>query len=110
MSKDFFKRKEPKALELPDHEEYDLSNSDNDLESCGIEDTSGFKSRFDQMLDKIGDSLNRATKEIKSNPDAHVDNLVGITCQVVEKTLDNWKEIIKVIKDFNKKRAVFSYV
>jgi len=84
MSKDFFKRKETKAPELSLHNGYDLNLSKDDMGACGITDTSGFETRFDEMLEVVGDSISKETSVLESEPDSEIRNIVGICCQVIE--------------------------
>lgn len=51
--KDFFKRKEAKGTELPVHGEYQPTNFDNDLHSCGITDIKGFEERHNELFQNL---------------------------------------------------------
>lgn len=51
--KDFFKRKEAKGAELPVHGEYQPTNFDNDLHSCGITDIKGFEERHNNLFQNL---------------------------------------------------------
>lgn len=53
MSKDFFKRKEAKKVELPTHSDYDFENFDNDLHACGINDIEGFQARHNDLFSNL---------------------------------------------------------
>ena len=48
--KDFFQRKEAKGLDLPIHGDYEPTNFDNDLHSCGIIDIEGFEARHNELF------------------------------------------------------------
>ncbi len=51
--KDFFKRKEDKVINLPQHEDYDVSNFDNDMHACGITDIEGFQARYIELFNNL---------------------------------------------------------
>ena len=58
-NKDFFKKKESKEVIFPEEGDYDPTNFDNDLISCGIIDANSFKSRHEELFrDLIVDSSN----------------------------------------------------
>lgn len=53
MAEDFFKRKEAKEIQLPVHEDYDVSNFDNDMNACGITDIEGFQARHTELFSNL---------------------------------------------------------
>ncbi len=52
--KDFFKRKDPVSKpEIPIPGDYDLTNFDNDLASCGINDVESFENRHKELFNNL---------------------------------------------------------
>ena len=49
----FFNRKEKKAAVIPEAGDYDPSNMENDLASCGITDIESFSSRHDELFSNL---------------------------------------------------------
>tara|TARA_R110000850_G_scaffold90138_7_gene192404 strand:+ start:3311 stop:3631 length:321 start_codon:yes stop_codon:yes gene_type:complete len=83
---DFFKRKETKEIKLPEHGDYDPSNFDNDLASCGINDQEDFSERHVGLFNNLV-------------VDSSVENPVATVARKIEKSFTHREVCFLLSKD-----------
>ena len=85
-SEDFFNRKEAKRNDISVFGDYDPTNFDNDLNSCGITDIDGFSERHEQLF------KNLVVDSSKENP-------VATLAKKIEETFSTREIVFLISKD-----------